>query len=185
MICGRMKRQYFFVLAASLLGYAVFAIVDWDPIQVSIAKSASICLSAIGEKALFLDKYVVLEEFEDPSIFEITRECTYLDWYFIVLPFIWRKITLAMNVIRSIVLLIGVYFFNLFRICFGISLASHGVEWWWAHDFVDFISYYPALIIVVLLWVKNLYKSVAQPDLSTKDHHPPLANTDVACQSRR
>ena len=90
----------------------------------------------------------------------ITPECTYVDWILCASPFLWRfGKPLGANLSRLTLLAATVSVVNLARTLVPILVSANGGSWFWAHDFVDYLLWYPGLAVVILLWLCALIRT--------------------------
>jgi hypothetical protein len=90
----------------------------------------------------------------------ITPECTYVDWILCASPFLWRfGKPLSANLSRLAFLAATVSVVNLIRTLVPILVSANGGSWFWAHDLVDYLLWYPGLAAVILFWLCALMRT--------------------------
>lgn len=93
----------------------------------------------------------------DGHRFQVDPDCTYVDLILCSLPLLWRVHRRpAANVVVMAAFATSVLVVNLVRVLFGVHGVTRGISLFWAHDFVDYLIWYPALGIVAFLWVGSL-----------------------------
>lgn len=85
--------------------------------------------------------------------FEITRDCTYLEWMLYAAPLLWRDKPLLVNTLCITAILGAVFVLNIIRSWLAIYWSVCGVPWFWAHDLLDYVAWYGTLAIVAALWL--------------------------------
>lgn len=101
--------------------------------------------------------------------FQISRDCTYVDLIICGLPLLWRgrqhwvgNLTVLAAYAGAVVLV------NLIRVLYGVYAYANGVSLFLAHDFLDYLLWYPTMAILVFLWVRSLRTLWFEP-LSTSN----------------
>jgi hypothetical protein len=83
--------------------------------------------------------------------FHFTPECTYVDLWLFLIPFLWRlDWTWRRNVVYvlSFGLLVGTV--NFIRVCMSTYLYTTGHTWLVSHSLEDYALFYPTLLWVVV-----------------------------------
>ena len=92
------------------------------------------------------------------TISHITVECIYLDWL------VWSVAILVLLcrsrralLYSAVFIVIVVAIVNPLRVCHSLIGSHMGVPWFWAHDFLDTLIYYPSLFAVIMFCSDNYF----------------------------
>jgi len=135
---------------------ALFYSLDWVWLRTLQVETLAALLGAFGHSVLVQG----LELKTGAAWVTITPECTYIDWILCASPFLWRfEKSLGANLSRLALLAAAVSAVNLIRTLVPILVSAKGGSWFWAHDFVDYLLWYPGLAGVILFWVFALVRA--------------------------
>jgi hypothetical protein len=73
---------------------------------------------------------------------QITRDCTYVDLFLYMAPFVIRRGTIVQNIVRLSVFLGIVLLIDFVRIVLSIYVVTSVFSWKIGHDLVDYFVYY-------------------------------------------
>lgn len=92
----------------------------------------------------------------EDKIHYYSPECTYLDLFLMVVPFVWvLGVKRRNNVLRISIAVLVISGGNLIRCWAAVYLDVVGVERFYAHDLPDYIIWWPTVIIVALLALRR------------------------------
>lgn len=90
----------------------------------------------------------------ETKCFEVTPDCSYIDLFLCMTPFIWRKGSLLENLTRLMMMGVIIAAIDLARLTFAIAMNVLGADWFMVHDLVDYALWYPSLTVAIVLWLK-------------------------------
>ena len=144
-----------FTLLCCGLGIVAFYGADWSELQVALAASTGALFRATD--------HVVAQHLQgvrvDTFWVTMTAECTYIDWILIAGPFVWRRGPVWVNIARSLILVGAVTLVNFARVWLSVAGVLWGFSWFWSHDLVDDILWYPSLVVMIILWMAAAQRS--------------------------
>jgi hypothetical protein len=142
-------------LAAEVTAIAAFYALEWRWLRQALVGALGVILPAIG-----CSVHTALYSLTVGNrLFQFDSDCTYVDLVLCSLPFLWRTHRrLAANLVVMSAFASIVLMGNLVRVALGICAVSHGVSTFWAHDVPDYMLWYPTLIVVCVLWLRNLLR---------------------------
>jgi len=135
--------------AGVALAAALFYCVGWLPLREAVRDGVAWVMRQAG----FLTAVTVYEG--SPALmvggrqFYFTPDCTYVDLWLLLIPFLWKlNWPWRRNLYRvlSFGLMVGVV--NFIRVCMSTYLYTTGQSWLVAHDLLDYLLYYPTLLLV-------------------------------------
>lgn len=138
-------------LAALGLAVAVFYGVSWLPYRVALRDGVGWVMRRAGlatSTAVFEGSPALIAGGKQ---FYFTPDCTYVDLWLILIPFLWRldwSWRRNAGCILGFGLLVGAV--NFLRVCVSTYFYARGHSWFMAHDLEDYILYYPTLAGLVL-----------------------------------
>jgi hypothetical protein len=103
-----------------------------------------------GHLAFTYDINLIIDGFRS----QITKECTYMELFFVTAPLVIRKETFLRNVFRLCVYLTMILFVNLVRLILTKYFVLAGLSWKIGHDLISDCIYYGILIIAFFLWMR-------------------------------
>jgi len=86
----------------------------------------------------------------------IEKDCTYVDLILVCIPFTWRRRRLAINLWHSLIFIVAVIVVNFARVYFAIAGYVQGISWYYSHDLIDYLIYYPTIAIIVFFWLRSM-----------------------------
>jgi exosortase/archaeosortase family protein len=138
------------------LAVALFYSVSWLPLRRAVRDGVSWVMQHGG----FITTVSVYEG--SPALlvgskrFYFTPDCTYVDLWLILIPFLWR---LDWPWRRNLGWILGfgvmVCAANFIRLCVSTYLWATGHSWLVAHELPDYVLYYPTLLVVVLIALRR------------------------------
>lgn len=143
-------------LAGVGVGVALFYSVSWLPLRVVVRDG----VARVMQQAGFQTAVTVYEG--SPALligtkqFYFTPDCTYVDLWLILIPFLWRlDLSWPRNLLwlLSSGLLIGTV--NFIRVCMSTYLHTSGYSWLVAHELPDYLLYYPTLLVVAMIALRR------------------------------
>jgi exosortase/archaeosortase family protein len=143
-------------LTALALLVGAFYMLDWMPLRTTqrdliawslrMADYAPVAFTHDGSPAIRVEK----------RVYFYTAECTYLDLFLIVAPFLWVfGGYLRGNILRVAVAALVILGGNLIRSWASIYYNVRGTEWFYAHDLPDHMIWWATAAFVVLLAVRR------------------------------
>jgi hypothetical protein len=131
------------------IGIAVFYSCEWILLRIGLAEIIAALFRVTGHAvSRNLHNLTV-----DNTAITITTECTYVDWILIAAPFVWRRDKARINLYRTLALILTATLVNICRIYGAVAGQLYGISWFWAHDFVDGVLWYPSLVLMILGWL--------------------------------
>jgi len=144
------SRRGIATLTVVAIATALFYLLDWLPLRHLLATSLRTTLSGCGFQVLESGLSLHVSGLR----FNITRECTYINWVICATPFLWRNVSLSRNLATSVIAAVVVWGLNIVRVTAAIVANVAGISWFWAHDFVDYFTWYGTFVVVVVLWIR-------------------------------
>ena len=145
-------------LLSCCIGIVAFYSFEWTQLRIGLAKVIAAIFRTTG--------HVVVRRLVDVRVdnvpITITAECTYVDWILTAVPFVWRRGPARANIGRALVLILVVTVVNLGRVCIAIAGQLRGLSWFWSHDALDDILWYPSLILMIITWLVAAERSVGR-----------------------
>ena len=147
------NRRSVITLLSCLIGIGIFYLSDYSFFCNALSNLIAILLTKMKISTIQEGNIFIIGN----SKFEITSECTYLDWFFLATPFIWRYRSILSDIKRTVALFVAVSFFNIVRIV-GVALVFTKLNWswYWCHDFLDYWTYYGTFVIIICLWFRAM-----------------------------
>lgn len=140
----------------ALVLYGLFISSQWTSLSILVSKQVEFGLTALGHRVnrtCSINQWGIVV---DGQAFSITRDCTYLELFVWLAPFVWRRNSkLTMNLAVILLLLVMVSAVNFLRLMFTFCVYSRGASWFAAHDLPDLLIFYPTIAIAVLLSVRR------------------------------
>lgn len=133
----------------SACGLGVFYLLDWMWARTLIAQIMTSVFTLTGYQAEYINDQILL-----PSLtLKISRECTYIDWFLLAVPFVWTNQGFSRNIVNITIFAVCIGVFNLIRIYISTACYFRGVSWFWSHDIVAYIIILPLFVFLVLRWL--------------------------------
>lgn len=155
--------QLVLVPLAAGVGYAIFHVFNWDMWRIIVCAGVYRCLLFAGSEVVVSPDGVVLS---GPTLVaHFTPQCTYGDLIMVTIPFLWRG-RWKLHLVTALLYIAAVSVANVARISIALWLCEQGYQWHLVHDRVDTCVWYPALAVVVMLWIRTASQSrecVVQP----------------------
>lgn len=136
-----------FLAAIMGLCYAFVRYISTFFLQCYTAEIVAVILRILKHTVVVLDDTIIVDEF----IYEITKDCTYIELYIYSVALMWRPGRLYTFLASVIGLGVGLFWLNTVRIVIAIHLELHGCSWLIVHDI-------PSIII----WCVVLFAGVAR-----------------------
>lgn len=133
-----------------LLGLFVYEYIPLRFLQLFYSEILAKIHRFSGLEAFASDTYLYVDGFWS----QITKECTYMDLFFVTIPLVVRKQTVLRNLVRLCIYLTIILSVNLIRLILTKYLVLAGLSWTLVHDLIDYCVYYGILIIAFLVWVR-------------------------------
>jgi exosortase/archaeosortase len=124
--------------------------VQWILPREALANTVAVLLTLDGHDVAKDGLSIVVEGIR----IRITAECTYLDLLLCVLPFTYRQEGIIRFQIKAILIASTVWLLNTVRVYAAIACYLEGISWYWAHDVVDYILWYPCLLFAIYTWYR-------------------------------
>lgn len=138
------------------LAVALFYGVSWLPLRGAVRDGVSWVMQHGG----FVTTVAVYEG--SPALlvgskrFYFTPDCTYVDLWLVLIPFLWRlDWPWQRNLGRILGFGVMVCVANFIRVCASIYLSATGHSWLVAHELPEYMLYYPTLLVVVLIALRR------------------------------
>lgn len=147
----RLLRKVSPVFGISIINYISFCLFDWKSLRAYFAKILVIFFDLSGFEALVSGSDLTIQG----VLFDIARECTYLDLFLITAPFMWQKKQIVMSMIRMCGLGFAIIIINLIRVYFAIKWYLNGVPWIYSHGLPYFLFYFLTILFAILCWKKS------------------------------
>lgn len=141
------------VVLAEAAAIAAFYGFQWEWLRTANVACLHAILQGLGCHVQSIGHAMTVEG----RAFVADRDCTYVDLILCSLPLLWRvRRSLADNaaVLASFAAVVVVV--NLARATLAIYVTARGGSWFWSHDMVDYVLWYPTLGAVGLLWAQSL-----------------------------
>jgi exosortase/archaeosortase len=146
LLCWQSGVTYLFCFAGAI----VYRLVPLRFMQVLLSEVSAKIHRLDGHVAVAYDTYLYL----DGCWSQITKNCTYIELFFITIPLVIRKGTIPRNLARASIYLIIVLAMNLFRLILTDRLVLAGVRLKISHDLIASLIYDGTFVIVFLFWLR-------------------------------
>jgi len=152
-----LRRESIFAVVISLIGYLFFWVLKWEWLRILVAKITNILLLVTGFGVQREEFTLVIGSMR----FYITQECTYADWFFVTVPFIYKLLPAKNKIMWLILVALSLFVFNIGRIYFAIAMNILGDSWFIVHNCISHIFWLSSFGCIVFLWFqKQLYHGV-------------------------
>jgi exosortase/archaeosortase family protein len=145
---------YRFLALGLLLG--LFDAWDWMPFRVAQRNviARSLCMVGYAPQAFTHEGSPAVRVGD--YVFFYTAECTYVDLFFTVVPFVWafaasRRGNILRIALAAVIILGG----NLIRTWASVYFNVRGTDWFYTHDLPDYIIWWPTVVVVALLALRR------------------------------
>ena len=154
----RKKSGLFFLIRLVIMGLLVasYCLFDWLFVREFLAVSVTTLLKTCGVPASCFNFKTGISIMTETGLFSITKNCTYLDLVFILVPLIWRtQLGFSTNVLRIGVMVPAIMAANALRIFLAIILTRYEVSWFLAHDILHYGIHLAAVAILAVRALRN------------------------------
>lgn len=143
-------------LAALPVLFLLFYALDWMPLRVAQRDAVAWSLERMGyAPAVFVQEGSPAVKVGN-DIYFFLPECTYVDLYFMVAPFLWVcGTTRRANALRLTVAAVVVMAVSLVRVCGMVYFNVRGMEWFYTHDLPDYFIWWPTVLVCALLALRR------------------------------
>jgi hypothetical protein len=150
LVAALRSRRTLLAAAVGAGGLVVYYSHDWLLVRSKVAELLvwALCLSGISADAS--GPVIVIRG----VVFTISRDCLYLDWLMMMLPFLWFQKSAQRNVVTVLLGCVGAMAINGGRVV--CALYMHAVwrwEWVLCHDIPDYMIWYGGLSAGIAHWV--------------------------------
>jgi len=146
-------------LAALGLMVMVFYAWDWLALRETLRDAVSGFIRALGcTVADSFERGTVAMRVADKQ-FVISADCTYVDLFLVLAPFVWRvRQSVQRNLLRITATVAIVSVLNFLRVGLAIYYHAQGYSWFFVHELPDYLIYYPSIAIVTLMAFREDWK---------------------------
>jgi hypothetical protein len=146
-------RFVFFILSAEAFAIILFYSISWSWLRAAHALMLQAMLRLLDCNVQSVAPFFMVEQ----HAFAVDADCTYVDLILCGLPLLWRTHRNALgNFAWMVSFVAAVTLVNIPRMTLAVYVTAHGGSWFWSHDMIDHVLWYPTLGLIAISWIRSL-----------------------------